>query len=192
MGRIKGSKTERNLLKAFAGESQARNRYTYFGGKARKEGFVQISEIFLKTADQEKEHAKRFFSFLEGGMLEITAAFPAGILDAPTADNLQAAAAGEHEEYETLYPSFGKVAEEEGFSDVAALFRNVCVAERQHEKRYLQLLENIKNGSVFEKNDSITWICSNCGFMLEGKAAPQKCPACLHPRDYFMVMCEKF
>ena len=191
MGKIKGTRTEKNLLAAFAGESQARNRYTYFGGQARKDGFVQIADIFIETAEQEKEHAKRFFKFLEGGELEITAAFPAGVVGA-TLDNLKAAAAGEHHEHTSMYPGFARVAEEEGFKDVAAAFRAVSVAEKQHEKRYLDLAANIEAGRVFKRSSPVTWRCRNCGYLHVGAAAPDLCPACLHPQAHFELLGENW
>ena len=172
MTSIKGTQTEINLMKAFAGESQARNRYTYFASKAKKEGYVQISDIFTETANQEKEHAKRFFSFLEGGMLEITASFPAGTVGT-TLENLLAAAAGEHEEYAELYPGFAKVARTEGFEEIAKVFENISVAEKQHEKRYRDLAANIQAGKVFKKDKKVTWRCRNCGYLHEGEEAPE-------------------
>lgn len=184
---LKGSKTEQNLLKAFAGESQARNRYTYFAKQAKKEGYEQICNIFTETADNEKEHAKRFFKFLESGeALEITAAYPAGKIGT-TAENLKASAAGENEEWTELYPEFAKVAEEEGFKDVATCFKMIAKVEDEHEKRYLKLLENIEKDQVFKKDEKIRWKCGNCGYVHEGAAAPEKCPACLHPKAYFEV-----
>lgn len=191
MASINGTQTEKNLLKAFAGESQARNRYTYFAGAARKEGYVQIADIFEETANQEKEHAKRFFSFLEGGVVEITASFPAGIIGT-TAQNLKAAAGGEHEEWTSLYPGFGAIAKEEGFPAVAFVFEKICVAEKQHEKRYLGLLKNIENGTVFTKDDKIVWRCRNCGYLHEGDTASQACPACAHPQAYFEMLGENW
>jgi len=188
---IKGTETEKNLLKAFAGESQARNRYTYFAGAARKEGFVQISDIFEETANQEKEHAKRFFKFLEGGCVEITAAFPAGVIGT-TAENLKAAAGGEHEEWEELYPAFAETADEEGFPAVASVFRSVSVAEKQHEKRYLDLLKNIEDGTVFKRSESVVWRCRNCGYLHEGTEAPKVCPACAHPQAHFELLGENW
>jgi len=188
---LKGTKTEKNLLAAFAGESQARNRYTYFAGVARKEGFQQISYIFQETADQEKEHAKRFFKVLEGGDVEVGAAFPAGVIGT-TAENLKAAAGGEHFEWAELYPSFAKVAREEGFEEVAAIFEAVSVAEKQHEKRYLGLLANVEAGTVFKKPKSVVWRCRNCGYLHEGPEAPGICPACAHPIDYFELLCENW
>jgi len=188
---IKGTRTEKNLLTSFAGESQARNRYTYFSGVARKEGFVQVADIFEETADNEKEHAKRMFKFLEGGSVEITAAYPAGRIGT-TAQNLEAAASGEHDEWSMLYPGFAKVAREEGFLAVAAMYESVSVAETQHEKRYLALLENIKNNQVFKKPATIKWRCSNCGYIHEGPEAPGVCPACLHEQKYFEVLAENW
>ena len=191
MGKIKGTRTEKNLLGAFAGESQARNRYTFFAGQARKDGFVQIADIFVETAEQEKEHAKRFFKFLEGGELEISATFPAGVVGA-TLDNLKAAAAGEHHEHTSIYPGFARVAEEEGFKDVAATFRAVSVAEKQHEKRYLELAANIEAGRVFKRAAPATWRCRNCGYLHVGLAAPELCPACLHPQAHFELLGENW
>lgn len=191
MASIKGTETEKNLLKAFAGESQARNRYTYFAGVAKKEGYVQIADIFTETADQEKEHAKRFFSFLEGGPLEITAAYPAG-KTGTTMENLKAAAGGEHEEWTDLYPGFAKVAREEGFEAVAKLFEFVCVAEKQHENRYLGLLKNIENNTVFKKSEKVVWRCRNCGYLHEGEEALAACPACAHPQAHFELLCENW
>jgi len=188
---LKGSKTEKNLLAAFAGESQARNRYTYFASKARKEGFAQISDIFAETAEQEKEHAKRYFKFLEGGEVEIVAAFPAGIVG-DTVDNLKAAAAGERFEHTELYPGFADVAEEEGFTAVATVFRAICVAEAQHEKRYVDLAANIDNGTVFKRESAVVWRCRNCGFLAEGADAPKMCPACAHPQAYFELLGENW
>jgi len=191
MGSIKGTKTEQNLLKAFAGESQARNRYTFFSKQAKKEGFEQIANIFMETAEQEKEHAKRFFKFLEGGDVEITATYPAGKIGT-TAENLKAAAAGENEEWTELYPTFAKIAEEEGFKNVATAFKMIAKVEVEHEKRYLRLLENIENNSVFEKTESTKWKCTNCGYVHEGTKAPEKCPACEHPKSYFQVKEENY
>lgn len=188
---LKGSKTEKNLLGAFAGESQARNRYTYAAGKARKEGFVQISQIFEETANQEKEHAKRFFSFLKGGEVEIQAAFPAGVVGT-TAENLKGAAAGEHFEWTELYPGFGQVAKEEGFEAVAIQFEKISVAEKQHEKRYLGLLANVEAGTVFKKGGPVVWRCINCGYLHEGTEAPQTCAACAHPQAYFELLGENW
>ncbi len=188
---LKGSQTEKNLIAAFAGESQARNRYTYAAGKARKEGFVQIAKIFEETADQEKEHAKRFFKFLEGGEVEVKAAFPAGIIGS-TAENLKAAAGGEHFEWSELYPGFAKVAREEGFEEVAMVFEAICVAEKQHENRYNGLLANVENGTVFKKGKPVVWRCQNCGYLHEGTEAPESCPACAHPRAHFELLAENW
>jgi len=188
---IKGTKTEKNLLTAFSGESQARNRYTYFASAAKKEGFVQISAIFEETANQEKEHAKRLFKHLQGGEVEITAAFPAGVI-ATTAENLEEAAGGENYEWTDMYPSFAKTAREEGFNDIADMFEAIAVAEKLHEKRYRGLLANIKNGSVFKKGSSVTWLCRNCGYTHEGNEAPQECPSCDHPQAHFEVVCENW
>jgi len=186
MASIKGTKTEQNLLKAFAGESQARNRYTYFAGQARKEGLEQIAAFFEETALNEKEHAKRFFKFLEGGMVEITATYPAGIIGT-TLENLKEAADGEMEEWGELYPEFAKVADEEGFKDVASAFRLIAVAEKAHEARYRKLYDNLQEGKVFESNGKITWKCRNCGYIHEAEKAPQTCPACLHPQAFFEI-----
>ena len=183
---LKGTKTEQNLLKAFAGESQARNRYEFFAKVAKKEGYEQISAIFMETSLQEKEHAKRFFKFLEGGMVEITAAYPAGIIGT-TMENLKAAAEGEHEEWEELYPHFADVAEEEGFKDIAVAFRMIAKVEVEHEKRYLALLKNVENGTVFKREEETYWMCRNCGYIHFGTSAPVKCPACQHPQSYFEV-----
>lgn len=187
MKSIKGSKTEKNLLISFAGESQARNRYNYFSGQAKKDGFVQIANIFAETADQEKEHAKRFFKFLEGGDLEITAAFPAGII-AGTYDNLVAAADGEQHEHMDMYPGFAKIAEAEGFNEIALVFKNICVAEAFHEKRFRDFAANIKEGRVFKREQNLKWRCINCGFVHEGNATPGRCPACDHPIDHFELL----
>ncbi|MDD5089483.1 MAG: rubrerythrin family protein [Candidatus Wallbacteria bacterium] len=191
MGKLKNTRTERNLLASFAGESQARNRYTYFASVAKKEGFVQVSQIFEETADQEKEHAKRFFKFLEGGTVEIQASFPAGRIGT-TVENLKAAADGEHEEHTVLYPEAAKIAREEGFNDIATVFEKICVAEKQHEKRYRGLLAGIESGKVFKKDRKITWRCLNCGYLHEGNEAPESCPACAHPMAYFEVLCENW
>jgi rubrerythrin len=188
---FKGSKTEKNLLAAFAGESQARTRYTFFASAARKEGYEQIAAIFQETADNEKEHAELFFKHLQGGMAEITAAYPAGVIGS-TAENLKAAAEGEKLEWGTLYPNFAEVAEEEGFSSVAQTFRAVAKVEAYHERRYLKLLENVKQGKVFKKDKPIKWKCRNCGFVFEGSEVPEKCPVCSHPRSYFEVWCENY
>ncbi len=191
MTTLKGSQTEKNLLTAFAGESQARNRYTFFASKAKKEGYVQIAHIFAETADQEKEHAKRLFKFLEGGELEITAAFPAGVIG-PTLDNLKASAAGEHYEYTEMYPGFARIARDEGFEEIAVVFENIAVAEKQHEKRYVALAGNIEAGRVFKRDQSVTWRCRNCGFIYEGLEPPAECPACAHPQAYFELLAENW
>jgi rubrerythrin len=191
MKSLKGTQTEKNLLTAFAGESQARNRYTYFAGQARKEGLVQISLIFEETANQEKEHAKRFFKFLEGGETEVAAAFPAGTI-ASTSENLEAAAGGENYEWTTMYPGFAKVAREEGFDAVATVFDAVCVAEKQHEKRYNDLRANIEGGKVFKKDKKVVWRCINCGYLYEGEEAPKACPACAHPQAYYELLGENW
>ena len=189
--KLKGSKTEKNLLGAFAGESQARNRYTYFASKAGKEGLQQISQIFEETANQEREHAKRFFKFLEGGDVEICAAFPAGIIGS-TLDNLKAAAAGEKHEWSALYQAFAKTADEEGFKDIAAVFKNIAVAEKQHEKRYSTLAANVEAGKVFKKDKPVSWRCLNCGYVHSGAEAPKMCPACNHPQAYFEVLAKNW
>lgn len=191
MKSLKGTKTEKNLLTAFAGESQARNRYSYFASAAKKEGYEQISAIFSDTADNEKEHAKRFFKFLEGGEAEITASFPSGIIGT-TLENLKAAAAGENYEWTTMYPQFANTADEEGFKDVAAAFRFVSKAETLHEKRYLTLHDNILNNKVFKKDKTVKWKCRNCGYVYEGNNAPELCPACLHPKAYYELLAENY
>jgi len=191
MGKLKGTKTERNLLTAFAGESQARNRYTYFASKAKKEGFEQIAAIFGETASQEKEHAERLFKLLQGGEVEVQAAFPAGVIGT-TAENLKAAAGGENYEWTDMYPSFAKVAREEGFEEIAEIFEAIAVAEKQHEKRYLGLLANVEAGTVFKKDKPVVWRCLNCGYLHEGKEAPELCPACAHPRAYYELLCENW
>ena len=183
---VKGTQTEKNLLTSFAGESQARMRYTYFASVAKKEGYEQISAIFTETADQEKEHAKRMFKWLEGGMVEITASYPAGIIGT-TAENLKAAAAGENEEWTADYPHFADVADEEGFPAIAAMYRNIAIAEKAHEERYLAFLNNLENDTVFKKEEETVWQCRNCGFVHTGKEAPKACPACLHPQAHFEV-----
>lgn len=191
MASIKGTKTEKNLLASFAGESQARNRYTYFAGQARKEGYVQIADIFEETANQEKEHAKRFFKFLEGGDVEIIAAFPAGVIGT-TLENLKAAAAGEHHEHTEMYPGFAKIAREEGFEAVAIVFEKVSNAEKQHEKRYRDLAANIEAGRVFKRDKKVVWRCRNCGYLHEDFAAPEMCPACAHPKAHFEILGENW
>jgi rubrerythrin len=188
---LKGTQTQKNLMAAFAGESQARNRYTYFASKAKKEGFVQISKIFTETADQEKEHAKRLFKFMTGGEVEITGAFPFGTVGS-TVDNLKAGAAGENHEWTDMYPSFAKVALEEGFADIAKVFEAIAVAEKQHEKRYLELAANIEAGTVFKREQSVVWKCQNCGYVHEGNAAPDLCPACAHPQAHFELLAENW
>jgi rubrerythrin len=188
---IKGTKTEKNLLAAFAGESQARNRYTYYAGVAEKEGYLQIAELFNETAENEKEHAKRYFKFLEGGMVEIQAMYPAGVIGT-TAENLKAAAAGEHEEWTKLYPEAGKLAREEGFSEVAEAFEFITKVENAHENRYLKLLANVEKQQVFKKNSSVKWKCRNCGYIHESSEAPASCPACRHPQKYFELFVENY
>ena len=188
---LKGTKTEQNLLKAFAGESQARTRYTFFASVAKKEGYEQIAGLFMETAEQEKEHAKRFFKFLEGGDLEITATYPAGKIGT-TQENLLAAAQGENEEWDVLYPAFAAVADEEGFSAVAAAFRNIAKVEAEHERRYLKLLSRLTDGDFFHRDGKIWWQCRNCGFIIEAQDAPKACPACLHPQSYFEPMKQNY
>lgn len=188
---LKGSKTEVNLLTAFAGESQARNRYTYFSSVATKEGYKQIAAIFEETANQEKEHAKRLFKFLEGGEVEIKASFPAGVIST-TLDNLIEAAAGEDYEVTTMYPDFAAVAEEEGFKEIARVFRNIGKAEAHHRDRYLALKKNIEDGTVFEKDGVVIWACRNCGYLHEGKVAPTTCPACAHPQAHFEIQAKNY
>lgn len=188
---LKGSQTEKNLMAAFAGESQARNRYTFFASAAKKEGFVQIADIFEETANQEKEHAKRLFKFMTGGVTEITGSFPFGVIGS-TLDNLNEGAAGENYEYTTMYPDFAKIAEEEGFPGIAKTFRAIAVAEKQHEKRYLDLAANIKDGSVFKKAQPTVWRCRNCGYIHSGTDAPGVCPACAHPQAHFEVLAENW
>lgn len=191
MKSVKGTKTEKNLLAAFAGESQARTRYTFFASAARKEGYEQIAAIFTETADNEKEHAKRFFSFLEGGDLEITASFPAGVIG-KTAENLKAAAAGENHEHTVLYPQAARVAEEEGFPEIAFLFRKIASVEQHHEKRYLDLMKNVLDNKVFKKDGKVQWKCRNCGYIHEGAEAPETCPTCAHPKAFFELLCDNF
>lgn len=197
MKSLKGTKTAENLLKAFAGESQARNRYTYYASVADKEGYKQIKNIFIETADNEKEHAKRFYKFLLEGfqgelpaVVEITAAFP--IAQGTTLENLKAAAGGENEEWSELYPNFAEVAEEEGFSEIATAFKMIASAEKRHETRYNKLAENIQNGMVFKKSEKILWKCTNCGYIHEGPCAPEQCPACIHPQAYFEIFVETY
>lgn len=192
MAELKGSRTEKNLLKSFAGESQARNRYTYFAGVAKKEGLVQIANIFEETANQEREHAKRFFKFLKSGEgLEITAMFPAGTIGT-TMQNLKAAAAGEHEEWSELYPEFARIAREEGFEEIAKVWDAVSVSEKQHEKRYNDLAANLEAGRVFKRNGKVVWYCQNCGYLHEAEEAPEVCPACAHPRAHFSLLAENW
>jgi rubrerythrin len=191
MGNLKGTRTEKNILTAFAGESQARNRYTYFASQAKKDGYVQIQEIFSETANQEKEHAKRLFKLLEGGEVEVAAAFPAGVIGT-TLDNLKEAAAGENYEYTDMYPGFAKIAVEEGFDEIAEIFTAIAVAEKQHEKRYLALAANIANNTVFKKEQSVVWRCRNCGYLHEGDSAPEECPACAHPQAHFELLGENW
>ena len=191
MSVLKGSQTEKNLLTAFAGESQARNRYTYFASQAKKEGFVQMSSIFEETANQEKEHAKRLFKFLEGGEVEISAAFPAGVIDS-TLENLKASAAGENYEHTEMYPGFAKVAKEEGLEEIAGVFLSIAVAEKQHEKRYLDLAANIEADRVFKRDKSEVWRCRNCGYLHTGKEAPEICPACEHPQAHFELLGQNY
>ena len=187
MKSLKGTQTEKNLLTAFAGESQARNRYTYFASVAKKEGYELISAMFLETANQEKEHAKRLFKFLEGGSAEITATYPAGIIG-DTAANLEASAAGENEEWTEMYPSFAAKAREEGFPQIAAVMENIAIAEKQHEKQYRDLWKHLTEGTMFKRDNVVIWRCRNCGFIYEGKEAPQACPACNHPQAHFEVL----
>jgi rubrerythrin len=191
MKSVKGTQTEKNLLASFAGESQARMRYTYFSSQAKKDGFEQISFFFADTADNEKEHAKRFFKFLEGGEVEITAAYPAGVIGT-TAENLKAAAAGENLEHTVLYPEAAKVAEEEGFEEIAKVFREIAKVEREHEKRYLKLLKNVETGEVFKKPSVVRWRCRNCGYVYEGAEAPELCPACDHPQAHYELLAENY
>jgi len=191
MAELKGSQTEKNLITAFAGESQARNRYTYFASQARKEGYMQIADIFEETANQEKEHAKRFFQFLEGGEVEVSAAFPAGVIGT-TLENLKAAAAGEHYDHTEMYPGFAGVAREEGFEAIAMVWENISVAEKQHEKRYRDLAANIEADRVFRRDQSVVWRCRNCGYLHEGTEAPVMCPACAHPQAYFELLGENW
>lgn len=188
---LKGTKTEQNLLKSFAGESQARNRYDFFASAARKEGFEQIANIFAETALQEKEHAKRFFNFLEGGAVEITAAYPAGKIGT-TMENLKAAAEGEHEEWTDLYPHFAEVATEEGFTEIATAYKMIAKVEAEHEKRYLKLLQNISEDKVFVKDGKVWWKCLNCGYIYESAKALENCPACLHPKSFMQIKEENY
>jgi rubrerythrin len=191
MPSLKGTQTEKNLLAAFAGESQARNRYTYAASRAKKEGLLQMAEIFEETASNEREHAKRFFSFLEGGPLEITATYPAGKVGT-TAENLQAAAGGEHEEWMDVYPRFAEIAKREGFPEVAAAFTMVSRVEKEHEARFQRLFANVRDGKVFHKDQPVRWKCRNCGYVHEGTDAPNKCPGCLHEREQFEIQADNY
>ena len=191
MPKFKGSETEKNLLTAFAGESQARNRYTYYASQARDDGFLQIADIFTETADQEREHAKRFFKFLNGGEVEIKWSFPAGVIGS-TYENLLAAAAGERYEHTEMYPGFAEAARQEGFVKVIEAFEAICVAEKQHEKRYLDLATNVKEDRVFRRDEAVVWRCRNCGYLHEGKEAPDPCPACIHPQGHFELLGENW
>lgn len=189
--KLKGSETEKNLLKAFAGESQARNRYTYFASAARKEGYEQIAAIFAETADNEKEHAKRLFKFLEGGEVEVTAVFPAGVIGT-TYKNLKAAASGENHEWTKMYPEFARVAEKEGFAEIAAVLRSIAVVEKQHERRYLAFAEKLEKGTIFKSQNVVKWKCLNCGYIHEGNEPPEKCPACDHPKAFYALLKEEW
>jgi rubrerythrin len=191
MASVKGTKTEQNLLKSFAGESQAKNRYTFAAKIAQKEGYLQIADIFLETADNEQQHAKTMFKYLEGGMVEITAAYPAGVIGS-TEENLAAAAAGEHEEFVDLYPAFARDADEEGFTEIASMYRSIANVEAEHEKRYNALLEDVKAGTVFEKDTMVKWKCRKCGHIHEGNKPPDVCPACKHPTNYFEIKAENW
>jgi len=188
---LKGTETEKNILTAFAGESQARNRYTYFASQAKKEGYEQISAIFAETADQEKEHAKRLFKWLEGGEVEISGAFPAGVIGTTLA-NLKEASAGEKYEHTKMYPGFAKVADKEGFKDIALMFRSIAVAEKRHDLRYRKLAANISKKQVFKRAKKVRWVCRNCGYVHEGTVAPKLCPACLHPQGYYEIEAKNF
>jgi len=191
MSKLQGTITEKNILTAFIGESQARNRYTYYSAQAKKEGFVQIADIFEETANQEKEHAKRLFKMLEGGEVEVTAAFPAGRVGT-TAENLKDAAHGENHEHTEMYPSFARIASEEGFDSIAMVFQAIAVAEKQHEKRYLDLMRNIETGRVFTREQPVAWRCRNCGYLHEAPGAPESCAACAHPRAHFELLGENY
>ena len=191
MKSLKGTRTEQNLMHSFAGESQARMRYNYFASAAKKEGYEQVAAIFEETANQEKEHAKRMFKYLEGGMCEITASFPAGVIG-KTIDNLKAAAAGENEEWTEAYPEFARIAREEGFDEIAEMYTNIAVAEKGHEERYNKLLKNLEEYTMFKKDGKVYWQCRNCGFIIEAEEAPEKCPACLHPQAYFEVLKDNY
>jgi len=188
---LKGSQTEKNLITGFAGESQARNRYSYFASQAKKDGLVQISDIFAETSDQEKEHGKRLFKQLPGGDAEVQAAFPAGVIGT-TAENLKAGAAGEHYEWTEMYPGFAKVARDEGFAEIAGIFESIAVAEKQHEKRYNELRANIEAGRVFKRDEAVVWRCRNCGYLHTSKEAPAVCPACVHPQAHFELLGENW
>ncbi len=191
MKNLKGTQTEKNILTAFSGESQARNRYSFFSSKGRKEGYIQIANIFLETAENEKEHAKRLFKFLQGGEVEISAGFPAGVIGS-TAENLKASAAGENYEHTTMYPEFARIADEEGFSEAVEAMRSIAVAEKQHERRYLGLLKNIEESKVFKRDEAVKWKCGNCGYIHEGNEPPDECPACAHPRAHFELLVENW
>jgi rubrerythrin len=191
MRSLKGTQSEKNILAAFAGESQARNRYTFFASKAKKEGYDQIHGIFLETADNEKEHAERLFKFLEGGDAEVQASYPAGVIGS-TKDNLKEAAGGENYEHTTMYPEYAQTADEEGFPEVAETMRAIAVAEKQHEKRYLGLLDNLNNDAVFKRDEVVKWRCRNCGYIHEGTEPPEECPACAHPKSYYELLCENW
>ncbi|MBN2336889.1 rubrerythrin family protein [Candidatus Bathyarchaeota archaeon] len=191
MGKLKGTKTEKNLLKSFAGESQARTRYTYWASVAKKEGYEQIAAIFMETAENEKEHAKVFFKHLEGGEVEITAEYPAGVIGT-TAENLLAAAEGEKMEWGTLYPNFEKTAKAEGFKEIAESFEEIAEVEEQHEKRYRKLLKRVKEGTVFKRDKEVYWKCRNCGYVHHGKEAPESCPACKHPQAFYELLAENY
>lgn len=191
MGKLKGTKTEKNILTAFAGESQARNRYAFFASQAKKDGYEQMAYIFEETASQEKEHAKRLFKLLEGGEVQVTAAFPAGVIGS-TLENLGASAAGEHYEHTEMYPSFAKIADSEGFKEIAKIFRSIAVAEKQHEKRYNDLAANIKKKKVFKRSKDTVWRCRNCGYIHTGATPPKECPACAHPMAHFELLGENY
>lgn len=188
---LKGTRTEKNILAAFAGESQARNRYSYYAGKAKNEGFVQISAVFEETANQEREHAKRLFKLLQGGELEVQASFPAGVIGT-TAENLAAASGGENHEWTDMYPGFAKTAREEGFASIADIFEAIAASEKQHERRFRGLLANLEKGTVFRKDTPVKWCCRNCGYVREGKEAPETCPSCDHPQAHFELLCENW
>lgn len=195
MKNLKGSKTAENLMKSFAGECQARTRYTYYASTAKKQGYIQISNIFMETAEQEKEHAKKFHKLLKGDLqgeaIEITSSFPVALYD-DTLENLKAAASGENEEWTEAYPTFAKIADEEGYPEIAEVFRNIAKVEKRHEMRYNKLAENIENGTVFKKDEVVLWKCNNCGYIYEGEEAPKSCPACAHPQGYFEVFIENY